>query len=222
MGKRGPKPKGKVNIKWSSNFAYAIGLIVSDGNLSPNGRHINFTSKENELAELFQTSLCITATVTMKKRGDGMEKKYFAVQFGDVLFYDFLVLIGITPRKSKTMQKILVPQEFFFDFLRGVFDGDGSTHSYYDKRWKSSYMFYTIFASASPIFIEWLRGVIYQELNIKGHVTKARNQSVLQLKYAKRESVILLQKMYHNRNLKSLNRKRLKIQAMLRIIGESL
>lgn len=222
MGKRGPKPKGKVTITWSSNFSYAIGLIVSDGNLSPDGRHINFTSKEQELADLFQSALAINASVTMKRRGDGVEKKYFAVQFSDVLFYEFLVSIGITPRKSKTIQKVLLPQEFFFDFLRGVFDGDGSTHSYYDKRWKSSYMFYTIFSSASPIFIDWLSEVIQQELHIKGHVTKARNQSVIQLKYAKSESVILLQKMYQNKRLKSLERKRLKIVEMLRIIGGSI
>ena len=53
MGKRGPKPKGKVKIAWSPQFAYAIGLLVSDGNLSPDGRHINFTTTDVELIELF-------------------------------------------------------------------------------------------------------------------------------------------------------------------------
>jgi hypothetical protein len=28
MGKRGQKPKGKIKIKWSANFAYAIGLLI--------------------------------------------------------------------------------------------------------------------------------------------------------------------------------------------------
>jgi hypothetical protein len=31
MGKMGPKPKGKVKIKWSANFAYAIGLLTTSG-----------------------------------------------------------------------------------------------------------------------------------------------------------------------------------------------
>lgn len=222
MGKRGPKPKGKVTLEWSSNFAYAVGLIVSDGNLSPDGRHINFTSKEKELTELYQSALAIKASVTMKRRGDGEEKKYFAVQFSDVLFYNFLLSIGLTPRKSKTIKRILVPQEFFFDFLRGIFDGDGSTYSYYDKRWKSSFMFYTIFASASCNFIFWLQTQIANELGIFGHVTKSRNRTVLQLKYAKRESLILLRRMYKNKKLNSLSRKRLKIEVILSIIGESL
>ncbi len=33
------KPLGRVKIEWSDKFAYAIGLVASDGNLSPDGRH---------------------------------------------------------------------------------------------------------------------------------------------------------------------------------------
>jgi len=43
--KRGPKPKGNVAISWNPEFAYAIGLLVSDGCLSKDGRHINLTPK---------------------------------------------------------------------------------------------------------------------------------------------------------------------------------
>lgn len=40
------KPLSKIKIKWSPKFAYCIGLITSDGNLSKDGRHISFTSKD--------------------------------------------------------------------------------------------------------------------------------------------------------------------------------
>ena len=36
--------KNKVKIIWNNNFAYAIGVIATDGNLSPDLRHINITS----------------------------------------------------------------------------------------------------------------------------------------------------------------------------------
>ena len=77
MGKRGPQPKGKVNIKWSAEFAYAIGLLVSDGNLSPDGRHINFTSKDLELIDIFQQSLGISMNIGRKSRGADKDKKYY-------------------------------------------------------------------------------------------------------------------------------------------------
>jgi len=156
MGKRGPKPKSKVKLEWSSQFAYAIGLLASDGNLSPDGRHINFTSKDVELVQLFADSLAITVSFGKKGRGEGGGKKYYVVQFSDVLFYQFLLELGLTPNKSKTLGEINIPPKYFFDFLRGSFDGDGCTHSYYDKRWRSSFMFYTIFVSASQLHIDWL------------------------------------------------------------------
>ena len=61
MGKPGPQPK--VKIKWSANFAYAIGLLVSDGNVSSNGRRITFTSKDIDQIENFMKALDITVSV---------------------------------------------------------------------------------------------------------------------------------------------------------------
>ncbi len=74
MGKRGPKPKELVKIEWSANFAYAIGLLVSDGNLSPDGRHIVFVSKDFELANLFQLALAIDVYTGKKSNGISKEK----------------------------------------------------------------------------------------------------------------------------------------------------
>ncbi|MFM2381434.1 MAG: hypothetical protein RLZZ76_201 [Candidatus Parcubacteria bacterium] len=222
MGKRGPKPKGRVNIKWSPQFAYAIGLLVADGNLSPNGRHIVFTSKDIEMIELFQKALNISIHVGKKSSRVGEEKKYYVVQFSDVLFYNFLLDIGLMPNKSKIIGVVKIPPQYFFSFLLGSFDGDGCTHSYFDKRWKLSFMFYTIFSSASPVHILWLQNEILKRLQIKGHVTKSPSNSAFQLKYAKADSLVLLPAMYPKRDILCLSRKRLKIEEMLRIIGERL
>ena len=221
MGKRGPKPKGKVKLVWSSNFAYAIGLLVSDGSLSQNGRHIVFTSKDFELAELFKKSLDIKISIGKKSSKAGGEKKYFVAQFSDVLFYQFLLSIGLMPNKSKIIGSIKIPEQLFFDFLRGSFDGDGCSYSYFDPRWKSSFMFYTTFTSASTLHILWLQEEISSRLGIRGHITKGL-ASVYQLKYAKADSLLLLRKMYYQKNLLSLTRKRLKIEQMLSIVGEHL
>ena len=40
------KRLSRIKIEWSPEFAYAIGLIVTDGSLSKDGRHINFSSKD--------------------------------------------------------------------------------------------------------------------------------------------------------------------------------
>jgi|SRR3989344_135195 len=220
MGKRGPKPKGKVKIQWSPNFAYAIGLLVSDGCLSPSGRHIIFVSKDREQLLNFMKALNIDIFIG---RVDSVSKQVKRVQFGDVLFYQFLMSIGLMPNKSKVIGKVKVPDEYFFDFLRGSFDGDGCTYSYWDKRWRSSFMFYTTFVSASETHINWLQNKIQFHLGLHGHITHGGPRNVLhQLKYAKAESLKLLRKMYQRRNCLYLSRKRLKIEKMLRIVGERL
>ncbi len=212
MGKRGPKPKGKVKIKWSSNFAYAIGLITTDGCLYNDGRHISFTSKDLVLAELFKICLSLTVKIGKKASSSKLEKKYYHVQFGDVIFYHFLLSIGLMPAKSKIMAEMCVPDKYFFDFIRGCFDGDGHFYSYWDLRWKSSYMFYTVFSSASKNHINWLQSQLFLKLGIHGHITKNSKKPVYNLKYAKKESIVLLPKIYYSKHVCCLDRKRDKIK----------
>ncbi len=214
------KPLGKVKIKWSPNFAYAIGLLATDGNLSKDERHVDLTSKDKEQLENFLWCLKIDNKIGSKHSGSG--RKYFRVQLGDVNFYKLLLGIGFMPAKSKIISKLKIPNKYFFDFLRGHFDGDGTFYSYWDPRWKSSFMFYTEFISASKWHIDWLRTELGERLGIKGHITKGRSSSVYQLKYAKAESLKLLARVYYNPGVVCLSRKRKKVEKALKTIGKQL
>ncbi len=222
MNKRGARPQGKVNIQWSPKFAYAIGLLATDGNLSPDKRHINFTSKDLKLIQLFKRCLQLSNMIGRKAREREKVKRYYVLQFGDVFFYQFLNSIGLFPNKSKILASIKIPQKYFFHFLRGHFDGDGTFYSYFDPRWKSSFLLYTVFISASKKHIDWLRQELQKRVGIKGHISKAKTNSAYQLKYAKRESLKLLPKMYYDSDTLCLFRKREKIMIALRQIGETL
>lgn len=216
------KSLGKVNIAWSSGFAYAIGLLATDGCLYSDGRHINLTSKDEEQIKNFATCLALDNKIGKKSRGGEQEKEYFVVQFGDVSFYEFLNSIGITPHKSKTLGAIKVPDEYFFDFLRGHFDGDGTFYSYWDPRWRSSYMFYTVFLSASEEHILWLRKMIFSMIGVKGHITKTGKTPMYEIKYAKAESLKLLPRLYYNADVVCLSRKRKKIEKALAVVNKTL
>ena len=217
MNKRGARPKNKVKIKWSPKFAYAIGLLATDGNLSNDGRHLDFTSKDREQLQNCMRCLGINNKIGIKISGLG--KRSLRIQFGDVIFYKFLNSIGITAHKSKTLGAIDIPKRYFFDFLRGHFDGDGTFYSYFDPRWKSSFMFYTVFISASKKHVLWLQAQNFNFLHIRGHITKHALSSCYNLKYAKSESLKLLPKLYYDSNVVCLSRKRRKIESALRIAG---
>ena len=212
------KPLNKTKIEWSPDFAYAVGLLVTDGSLSKDGRHISFTSKDLEMINNFQKSLKINYHIGKKASGSQKEKKYFTVQIGDVTFYKFLLSIGLMPNKTKIIKRVQIPDKYFFDFLRGHLDGDGTFYSYWDKRWRSSFMFYTVFVSASQDHIYWLKDQISKYLGIRGHITMKYPRIYYQLRYAKAESLKLLDKLYAGKVV-CLSRKYLKIRDALFIMG---
>ena len=222
MGKRGPKPKRLISEEWTPELAYAIGLIATDGNLGRRFYYINLTSKDKEQVENFSKCLGVKLTIGRKGRGAGMAKKYYVIQFKNKIFYSFLLTLGLTPNKSKTLGAIKVPKELFWDFLRGCYDGDGSSYSYWDTRWRSSFMFYTDFVSASKAHIDWLREEIFSRIDVRGAISRGKRASVYQLKYAKSDSLKLLRKMYPSKRVVCLSRKRLKIERILATVGEKL
>jgi hypothetical protein len=209
-------PQNKIAIRWSPEFAYAIGLLVTDGCLSSDGRHIELTSKDKEQMVNYMQCLGIKNKIGFKSGYSGTRS--MRVQFSDVNFYNFLFDIGLMPNKSKILEAIAIPDIYFFDFLRGDFDGDGTFYSYWDPRWRSSYMFYTVFMSASKKHILWMREKIFRRLGIKGHLTITGKTPMYQIKYAKAESLKLLPKMYYNAGVVCLSRKRKKIEAALAIV----
>ena len=83
MGKRGPKPgfdvKRRIAETWSSNLAYAIGLLATDGCLSPPGHLIDLTSKDREQLENFRRCVGVDLKITKKYSGG---REYFFVKIG--------------------------------------------------------------------------------------------------------------------------------------------
>lgn len=204
------KVKRKVDITWCNNLAYAIGLITADGCLNKDGRHIWFSSKDSELIETFKKSLRLSNKIGKYARGGETEKRYYYITFGDIYFYKLLNNIGLTPAKSKTIKRVEVPQSYFSDFLRGLFDGDGSFYTFQDKRWPNSFSFKLSIASASLDLLTWLREALTQYYGVKGYMHKGAG--VWNLEYVKGDSKKLFTVMYHSNNVLRLDRKYCKIR----------
>lgn len=218
MGNRGPKPRGKVDTAWRPELAYATGLIVADGSLSKDGRHIDFTSKDENLVKTYQKCLSIESIKIGEKSSGGFSKNvYYRVQFGDVLFYRWLQEIGLTHNKSLTLGELNIHSDYFFDFVRGEWDGDGTIYCSEDKRWRNSFVVSIAFASGSIYFLKWLQ----KEINIRLETTGCiyESEKVLQLRYARKDSRVLFDAMFYNTKVPHLKRKFAKAQKIFRITG---
>lgn len=209
------RPRRKQKMKWSPELAYAVGLIATDGSLSVDGHHIILVSKDIQLLKTFKEILNLKNQIGTKKSGYTGKKNCHYIQFGDVIFYKWLQEIGLTTNKTKTIKELKIPDEYFFDFLRGLLDGDGGCYGYWDKRWESSFMFYIYLYSGSSHFLEWIRDVLKRLLNIRGAFS--HEEAVWKLKYAKSESKLLFSKMYYKENLPYLKRKYIKLRSLLNI-----
>jgi len=207
------KPQGKVKINWSPGFAYAIGLIVTDGNLSKDGRHINFTSKDLELAEIFRSCLELTNKIGKKARGGSKDKKYFVVQFGDVIFFRFLLSIGLTTAKSKVLKELAVPNIFFIDFFRGCIDGDGSITSYKHPESQNLQLRLKL-CSASLPFLVWVQRMVQETFFIEGGWI-SKTPGVYELVYGKEDAQNIFRHIYYNGVQYFLNRKFLKAKQFM-------
>jgi hypothetical protein len=96
------------HMDWSPSVAYCVGLITTDGCLSGDGRHIEFSSKDLELVKHMQHCLGQNNRIGSKSRGHG-PSRYFRIQLGNVKLYRWLCSIGLSPRKSLTLGALDIP-----------------------------------------------------------------------------------------------------------------
>ncbi len=213
----GAKPRGPLHRRtWRPDLAYVVGLLTTDGNLSPTGRHIILVSRDQDLINTYATILQLSNRI-VRHPGGFNGSLAFHISFGDRLFYQWLTSIGIHPRKTLTIGALQIPDEFFPDFLRGHLDGDGSVTSYVDRyntKVSPSYVYqrlYVRFLSASRIHVEWLQATIRNLHGEEGSINVTQRPSrrpLFSLKFAKKESITLLRWMYYSSDVPCLARKR--------------
>ena len=206
-------------FEWNSNLAYAVGLITTDGNLSPDGRHISLTSTDKQLLSTFKKCLGKNNAISNNPPSNISKKPSYRVQIGDVVLYDWLKRIGLTPNKSLTIGKLKIPNKYFRDFLRGHLDGDGSVVYYkdrYNTKLNPKYIYDRLllyFMSASKKHVIWLRDKISKNKKVDGStsVKKSKMQKgkshVITLKFSTKAAKILLNWIYYKPNLPCLERK---------------
>lgn len=181
---------------------YLVGLIATDGNLSLDGRHINITAKEYDYLEKLKLALGLENKIGKKLNGNNQAS--YQIQIGNTNLYEFLLSIGLTPKKSLSLGELKVPDEWFVDFLRGVIDGDGSIGHWIhasNGREQWSLRIY----SAAPSFMKWLSEKIEKLFHVTGTIHREYRErattNIYILKYGKMAAKVILAKCYYKNSL---------------------
>jgi hypothetical protein len=168
------------NFEWTTDLAYAVGLLTTDGSLSKDGRHIIMRSSDIQLLKTFKKCLALTNKITQSKNDGWATKSSYRIQFSKVQLYKWLLKIGLSPAKTYNIGSLNIPDKYFPDFLRGHLEGEGNITSYkdfYNTYKNPKYIYtriYTVFRSASKPHIMWLRDKITRLCNVKGHVLEEK------------------------------------------------
>lgn len=152
--------------KWTPALAYAVGLLAADGNLNRDRVRVEFVSTERDLIDLFCRALQLT-DVTVVVNSRSTQKPWYTIKLDDRRLRAFLEKIGLTPAKSATIGPLAVPAAVFFDFLRGVWDGDGSW--YVTNSFEGRYHYLRAeLCSASKAFLEWIQASVADQIGVAG------------------------------------------------------
>ena len=181
--------------EWSPEMAYILGLLITDGNVSDRGT-ISLCMNEQGLLRKVASAMSAMHNVTPSKHQQGLHMFHFT----RVEILKDLTELCVVPRKSMTVRFPEVPEPFLADFIRGVFDGDGSV--FFDSR-SERYPVRTKFVSSSQAFIQRLEMAL-QKLDMPArriYEQPTKNGISYMFRYGHKDSEKLYRIMYANGSL---------------------
>ena len=116
--------------------------------------------------------------------------------------------LGFTPRKTKTLTFPNVSDIALRDFIRGLWDGDGSWY-------KSDNALIAHFGCASESFIHALQTITSNITGSSAQVRSNRHKDFWQLSYGWKRAIALARWLYYEPDLPCLERKRAIVQPFL-------
>src|SRR3989344_346883 len=121
--------------KWSPEMAYVLGFFAADGSMVCNkrGAHfIEFTIVDRIVLEQIQKAVGSTHKIQKRGRRSSAHQIQYRIQIGSKEWFEDLSCLGFMQNKSKRLSLPNVTIEYFGDFVRGYFDGDGCV--YFNRR----------------------------------------------------------------------------------------
>lgn len=114
----------KINVdffaSWSTEMAYVLGFILTDGCVVGN----SFSIAQKDKAILERINDAMNSNYPIKGRKNGSSYLY-TLNVSRKKMVEDLSALGITEKKSLTVDFPPVPTEYLPHFIRGVIDGDG-------------------------------------------------------------------------------------------------
>lgn len=150
----------------SNNKAYYLGWALTDGNVVYGDGYtyrIRLSTIDIDILEKFKTDLHSDVPILFRE-----SNKYCEINICSKQFTENLINLGCIPNKTFDVEFPDIKDEFIWDFLKGLFDGDGC-YVCTDKTYKIQ------FASASKSLIDGVSNVL-SRYDIKYNISSNKNR----------------------------------------------
>lgn len=114
---------------WSSELAWLVGVVLSDGHISniKVGKYVWVKMCDKDVLDKIKIILRYKGSVRPCKREKPHYKKPYIIVVGGKKIWQFFSNLGMDNYKSHNAKwPIGLPEKYYDHFLRGLFDGDGS------------------------------------------------------------------------------------------------
>jgi LAGLIDADG-like domain len=185
---------------WSSDSAYALGLIFTDGCIQLNkGRgnsrfwYISIGLTDREVIEWLHFAWNSPRKIYEINKGPNTKLQY-QTGVSSVHMGERLIQLGIIPKKSKIPCRLPeVPAEFRIPFIRGLIDGDGSIHLIKSRKSPGGVILRVSFVDAWNEVVQDLANIL-RDIGVTPRVTlkTATRVAVLRVQGEQAEKLCLL------------------------------
>ncbi|MFZ2975672.1 MAG: LAGLIDADG family homing endonuclease [Candidatus Moraniibacteriota bacterium] len=208
--------------KWTAEMAYVLGFFAADGCMIRNNRgahFIEFQITDKDILLKIKKLLGSNHKITERKNNIKWKIAY-RLQIGSKAIFEDLLLLGMTPTKSKTIKFPEIPERYISHFVRGYFDGDGnvSMPNYIraDRKNKLSTTLLSGFTSGSKKFLIELHSKLKALAGIVGG-TLCYHGGAFRLFFSVKDSAKLYEFMYAREDELFLLRKKKVFEKYLKL-----
>jgi len=195
--------------EFTPTSAYLLGAIASDGcvSLYKGCYKLLFGSMDYDwtktIRDLMESDVPIVETIGVGFKKDG---HLYRIQIASKHITESLQALGITPRKSLTLEFPTIPSEFVPDFMRGYNDGDGGFGISKSKDYPKNQYLRTGVVGTEKFLIEWKRQLVRLGIDTKNKVI-GPNTSQYAFYMAGKNAVKFGDLIYYDESLPKLERK---------------
>lgn len=180
----------------NNESAYWLGFIYADGNIFNSKLTIGL--QESDVCLLNKFKECIESDKVIYYN-DKLKSKILSID--SVILTDDLREIGLHEDKSGTIKFPKIPEDLMVDFIRGVFDGDGSVGIQYPSNSRGiktelAQIRVRIFGGSYD-FMKSLEKKMRTTFNLNPKRVRMANKSTYVICYSTNESIKIYDKLYY-------------------------